>query len=73
LFAAVRWNQQLFGKVPDGRGGERKWGHDLWRADLALGYRFTPPTQLKRQYSHEHDTGPRPDSGTFAVQFTLRF
>ena len=56
FFGAVRWNQQFFADVPDlRRGGRAPWGHDLWRADLAAGYRFTPHTQLKIQYNIEHE------------------
>jgi hypothetical protein len=74
LFGALRWNQQLFGTVPDGQGGRAPWGRDLWRIDTALGYRFTAHTQLKLQYSLQHeDSGPRDFGHTIAAQFTLRF
>jgi len=74
FFGALRWNQQLFGTVPDGEGGRAPWGHDLWRIDTALGYRFTAHTQLKLQYSLQHETsGPRDFGHTIAAQFTLRF
>ncbi|RYD34018.1 MAG: hypothetical protein EOP86_11975 [Verrucomicrobiaceae bacterium] len=74
LFGALRWNQQFFSKVPDGWGGEHAWGDSLWRLDAALGYRFTPHTQLKLQYSPERATGGGPGtSHNFAVQFTVRF
>ncbi|MEA3213657.1 MAG: hypothetical protein QOE70_6714 [Chthoniobacter sp.] len=73
LFGALRWNQQIFGKVPD-EDGPLKWGNDLWRIDAALGYRFTPHTQLKLQYSLQHeDNAERDLSSLFAAQFTLRF
>ena len=42
FFAAVRWNEQLFSTVPS-RSGPVRWGHDVWRIDVAPGYRFTPP------------------------------
>lgn len=74
LFGALRWNQQFFSEVPDGEGSRTAWGDNLWRLDAALGYRFTPHTQLKLQYSPEHASG---DGGGFshnlALQFTLRF
>ena len=74
LFGALRWNQQLFATVPDGQGGRAPWGHNLWRIDSALGYRFTAHTQLKLQYSLQHeDSGPRDVSNLIAAQFTLRF
>lgn len=76
LFGALRWNQQFFGDVPDGYGGETAWGDHLWRLDAALGYRFTPHTQLKLQYSPQRTIGKGEGddfSHNLAVQFTLRF
>jgi len=74
LFGAVRWNQQLFGTVNDGPGGNIRWSQNLGRVDIAAGYRFTPHTQLKLQYSFQHETtGPRDDNHLFAAQFTVRF
>src|ERR1700730_17037943 len=50
LFAALRWNQQLFGTVLEDNEWE-KWGNDVWRVDAAVGYRFTNFLQAKVQYS----------------------
>jgi len=73
LFGALRWNQQLYATIPD-EGGRVTWGNDLWRVDAALGYRFTPHTQVKLQYSFQHeDNAPHSLSSLFAAQFTLRF
>ena len=73
LFGAVRWNQQLFGTIPD-EGENLKWGNDLWRIDTALGYRFTPHAQLKVQYSFQHEeNAPHDITSLFAAQFTVRF
>ncbi|HEX4640927.1 MAG TPA: hypothetical protein VH252_06040, partial [Chthoniobacterales bacterium] len=75
LFGAIRWNQQFFNDVtyyyytPSA-----PWGRDVWRADLAAGYRFTAHTQLKVQYSFQHEKdGPRDLTHMFAAQFTVRF
>ena len=74
LFAALRWNQQLFGTVLDDDGDSVRWGNDLWRVDAALGYRFTPYTQLKLQYSFQHEENAARDiSSLAAAQFTVRF
>ena len=74
LFGAFRWNQQLFGNVSDGAGGSIRWSQDLGRADIAVGYRFTSHTQLKLQYSFQHETtGPQVDNHLLAVQLTVRF
>jgi len=74
LYGALRWNQQFFSDVPNGEGSQHAWGHDMWRVDAALGYRFTPHTQLKVQYSFEHEkSGVRDISQTLSGQFTLRF
>ncbi len=74
FFGAVRWNQQLFAAVSDGAGGRAPWGAELWRIDLAPGYRFTPHTQIKLQYSLQHEeNGPHRFAHTLATQFVLRF
>jgi hypothetical protein len=72
-FGALRWNEQLFGRIRD-RGVDTRWGHNIWRVDVAPGFRFTPHTQLKFQYSLQHgDGGGRTFSRMLATQFTLRF
>lgn len=74
FFAAVRWNQQFFDDVRNSLGGTAPWGRDLWRTDLAAGYRFTAHTQLKIQYSFQRDNyGQRDLTHMLAAQFTVRF
>jgi len=74
LFGALRWNQQLFGTIPDSNGPPMPWGRDVWRIDLGLGYRFTPHTQFKMQYSWQHeDADLHASRGLAAGQFTARF
>lgn len=76
FFGAVRWNQQLFATLPDGTatGAQVPWGRDTWRVDFAPGYRFTAHTQLKLQYSVQHEADvARNLTHALAVQFTLRF
>jgi len=74
FFGALRWNQQLFDNVNNGTGGRVRWSQDLGKVDIAAGYRFTPHTQLKLQYSFQQETtGPRDDNHTLAAQFTVRF
>ena len=74
FFGAVRWNQQFFGDVTDIYGAAAPWGHDLWRTDIAAGYRFTAHTQLKLQYSFQHEkNGLRDFDHMLAAQFTVRF
>jgi len=73
-FGALRWNQQLFGTVPDGQGGRGAWDRDLWRTDVALGFRATAHTQFKLQYSFlQESSAPRRSGNVVAVQYTLRF
>ena len=71
LFAAARWNQQLYGTVPD-EHEHVQWGTDTWRVDAALGYRFTNYLQAKVQYSYTkadfHD-----GNNLVAIQFTLKY
>lgn len=74
FFGAMRWNQQLFATISDGAGGSVRWGHDLWRMDTSLGYRFTAHTQLKLQYSFQDTNSDSRDlRHTLAAQFTVRF
>jgi hypothetical protein len=74
LFGALRWNQQIFGTVRDSEGDRATWGRDVWQIDSAVGYRFTAHTQLKLQYSLQHeDSGPREYGHTVAAQITARF
>jgi hypothetical protein len=74
LFGAIRWNQQLFGDVGNGYGQSVRWGPDLARIDIAVAYRFTSHTQLKLQYSFQHETtGPGDDNHLVAAQLTTRF
>ena len=74
LFGALRWNQQLFNNINNGAGGRVRWSQDLGRIDIAAGYRFTPHTQLKVQYSFQQETtGPRNNNNMVATQFTVRF
>ena len=70
---AVRWNQQLFGPIID-RGVSTRWGNDAWRIDVAPGFRFTPHTQLKFEYSLQNgDSRTRDYTRLMAVQLTVRF
>jgi hypothetical protein len=74
LFAAIRWNQQLFSTINDGYSHNVNWSPDLGRIDIAAAYRFTPHIQLKLQYDFQHETSsPGEDNHLFAAQFTIRF
>jgi predicted porin len=74
FFGAIRWNQQLFGDVSNPDSGSIRWSEDLARIDLAAGYRFTSHTQLKLQYSYQHETtGQGNDNHLIAAQLTTRF
>jgi len=74
LTAAVRWNQQLFGDVPNGLGSFAPWGPNVWRMDAGPGFRFTAHLQLKLQYSLERvDDTPKPFGQLLSAQLTLRF
>jgi hypothetical protein len=74
LFGALRWNQQLFDTVPDEAGTPTRWGHNTWRIDAATTYRFTPHTQIKLQYSLQHQSDMADAYGhLLAAQVTVRF
>ena len=71
---AIRWNQQLFGTIADGTGGDVRWGRDTWRIDVAPAYRFTPHLQGKLQYSYQyHPMGSEQATQLFAAQLVLRY
>lgn len=73
-FLAGRWNQQFFGEVPNGRGGEQRWDRDVWRLDGGVGYRFGRHLQAKLQYSYAHENGsPKQGDQLVAGQVTVRF
>jgi hypothetical protein len=73
-FVAGRWNQQFFGQVNDGLGGEQRWGQDTWRVDAALGCRFNLHLQAKLQYSFNRRTGPiQQGEQLVAAQVTVKF
>ena len=72
LFAALRWNQQIFATVRD-EDHRTKWGNDIWRLDAALGYRFTDYLQAKIQYSFSREDTLREGEHLFASQLTLKF
>jgi hypothetical protein len=73
LFAATRWNQQLYGTVPAG-GSQQPWGNDIWRVDSAVGYRLTNFLQLKIQYSFSHQDAPlQQGEQLVAGQATIKF
>jgi hypothetical protein len=71
LFAALRWNQQLFGTIRD-EDHRAKWGNDIWRIDAALGYRFTDYLQGKLQYSFSQESS-RMAGHLVAAQLTLKY
>ena len=74
FFGALRWNQQFFSDVTNSYGYAAPWGRDIWRADIAATYRFTAHTQLKVQYSFQHEKdGPRDLTHMVAAEFTVRF
>ena len=74
FFAALRWNQQLFGTVQDNAGQSLRWGNDVWQIDGAVTYRFTPHMQLKLQYTLQDQPAAAENlNHTFAAQFTVRF
>jgi hypothetical protein len=74
LSGAVRWNQQTFSSFPNGASGGRAWGSDTWRVDLAPTFRFSAHTQVKIQYSFQHnDVSARDTQHLLALQFVIKF
>jgi|ERR1043166_8630099 hypothetical protein len=74
LFAAARWNQEFFGNINNGLGGEEAWDNDMLRLDLALGYRFSRHLQSKIQYSFGRRRGSlQQGEQLVAAQLTAKF
>lgn len=74
ISGAVRWNEQVYGTLPDGAGGRAPSGADSWRLDFAPTFRWSAHVQWKWQYSLEH-TALRADawSRLIATQVVVRF
>lgn len=73
-FIALRWNQQFFGDVSDGKGRMVPWDNDAWRTDLGIGYRFSRHVQGKLQYSfYKQDAGIQQGQQLVAAQLTVKF
>jgi hypothetical protein len=72
LFAALRWNQQLFGTIRD-EDERAKWGSDICRIDAALGYWFTDYLQGKVQYSLSRQDSAQEGEHLLAAQLTAKF
>jgi hypothetical protein len=72
LFAAVRWNQELFGDVRD-EEDRIQWGNNAMRIDAAVGYRFTNYLQTKVQYSFTHQDPHEEGQHLLGMQVTVRF
>lgn len=74
FFGSVRWNREVFGTINDPVRGPMHWGRDVWRVDVAPGYRLTPHVQLKLEYSlRNEDLATPAHSETLATQVTVRF
>lgn len=74
LYVAGRWNQQIFGGISDGTGGQQTWDNNMIQLDLALGYRFTRHLQAKIQYSFNHrHTSLQQGEHLVAAQVTMKF
>jgi predicted porin len=74
LFAALRWNQQVFANVDRPGGGELSSDRDAWRTDMAVTYRFDRHVQAKLQYAIGRQTGSlQQGEQLVAVQMTIRF
>jgi hypothetical protein len=74
FFGALRWNQQFFSTLPVSPTASARWSRNVTRVDIGPGYRLTPHTQVKLQWSVERqDADLSPWSELVAVQFTARF
>lgn len=71
---AVRWNEQLYGRISGPGLASMRWGANVRRLDVGPAYRLSAHAQLKFQYSLEHREGePRAFGHLAALQLTVRF
>lgn len=74
LFAALRWNQQVFGDVETRSGVDRPWDRDGWRVDSALTWRVDRHVQGKVQYGYFRQVGGlQQGEQQVAAQVTVKF
>ena len=74
LYAALRYNHQVFNTIGLGGGRSTAWDNDLLRLDAALGIRLGPDAQLKLQYSWTHqDADFQVGENLVALQVVYRF
>ncbi len=74
LFGALRWNQQVYSEIDLPGSGGQGWDHDIWRAEVALGWRLDRHLQAKIQYGYTHQRGPQQQGEQLAAaQVTLKF
>ena len=73
LFAAARWNQQVYNQINTATGPQN-WDNDEMRLDLGLGYKWSKNFLTKIQYSWQHQqTSFQNGSQMFALQLIFRF
>jgi len=73
LYAAARWNQQVYNQV-NTASGPQNWDNDEMRVDLGLGYKWSRNVLTKIQYSWQHQqTSFQNGRQLVALQFILRF
>ncbi len=74
LYAAGRWNHQIFDEVPNGAGGFADWDRDAVRIEGAIGYRWTRHIQTKLQYGYSRLEGAlQQGEQLFAAQLNVKF
>jgi hypothetical protein len=74
FFGAVRLGQARFGRIDDSLGESRRWGRDLTRYELGLGYFFTRNLFLKTTLQiNETFGGNEPDDNMGMAQLVLTF
>jgi hypothetical protein len=62
LWMASRLGRTVADDAAGPAGGSVEWQPDVWRAELAFGWRATPSVLVKAAYAYTH-TGDRHDAG----------
>lgn len=71
-WVSARWNQQLYNEIDTANGSE-KWDNDLYRIDLGLGHHPSRHTQIRLQYSYQHQDADFQNAENFvALEMSLK-
>jgi len=73
-YGAARWNQQFYDDLRNSAGKSLSWDRDVWRAEMAVGYKWNARSLVKLQYGYTQQAGEQEQGEQFvAAQLVFRF